>query len=108
MPVVNKLRGMISLAAKAGKMQSGDTAVRAAVQKNQAVLLLAEAEASANTRDKMEKLKAAYALPLIYVKDLGACIGKPGRTMVAVCDMGFAEAITKINDESEHGGVVIE
>lgn len=105
MPVVNKLRGMISLAAKAGRIQSGDTAARVAAQKKQAVMLLADAGASANTKDKMGKLATAYALPLIYVEDLGACIGKPGRTMAALCDEGFAKAISRINDESEHGGV---
>lgn len=108
MRVVNKLRGMISLAAKAGKIVSGDTAVRAAVQKKQAVLLLAEKNASANTMDKMTKLAAAYQLPLLNVADLGACIGKPGRTMVAVCDAGFARAISGKYDECEHGGVVVE
>lgn len=108
MRVVNKLRGMISLAAKAGKIQSGDTAVCIAVQKKQAAMLLAEKDASANTLDKMGKLATAYALPLIYVEELGACIGKPGRTMVALCDAGFAKAIRKIYDESEHGGVEVE
>lgn len=105
MRVVNRLRGMISLAAKAGKVVSGDTAVAAAVQKKEAYLLLAEKNASANTMDKMGKLRDAYALPLLYVEDVGACIGKPGRTMVAVCDEGFAKAILKKNDECNNTGV---
>ena len=104
----NRLHGMISLAAKAGKVVSGETAVRAAIKKNQAVMLLADENASANTLDTMGKLKTAYALPLLYVEDLGALIGKPGRTMVALCDAGFAKAIMKIKDESEHGGVEVE
>ncbi len=108
MPVRSKLHGMISLAAKAGKLQSGETAVRAAIQKKQAVMLLADENASANTKDTMGKLNTAYALPLLYVEDLGALIGKPGRTMVALCDAGFAKAIEKIKDESEHGGVEVE
>ena len=63
MRVANKLRGMISLAQKAGKIVSGETAVRAAIQKGQAVMLLAEEGASANTKDTMNKLATAYALP---------------------------------------------
>lgn len=106
--MASKLRGMVSLAAKAGKLQSGDTAVKIAVQKKQAVMLFADQRASANTKDKMGKLATAYALPLIYMEDLGACIGKPGRTMVALCDSGFAKAISKMDDESEHGGVELE
>ena len=98
-----KLRGMISLSAKAGKIRSGADAVRAAARRGEAALLLADASASANTRNTMDKLAAAYALPLLYVQDLGACIGKPGRTMAALCDEGFAKAIARINDE--HGGV---
>ena len=103
MRVQTKLRGMISLSAKAGKVRSGETAVRAAARKGEAALLLAEETASTNTKSTMNKLAAAYALPLLYVQDLGACIGKPGRTMAALCDEGFAKAIARINDE--HGGV---
>lgn len=108
MRVANKLCGMISLAQKAGKIVSGETAVRAAIQKGQAVMLLAEEGASANTKDTMNKLATAYALPLLYVEDVGAAIGKPGRTMLALCDAGFAAAINKINDESKYGGVEVE
>ena len=104
MRVANKLRGMISLAQKAGKIVSGETAI----QKGQAVMLLAEEGASANTKDTMNKLATAYALPLLYVEDVGAAIGKPGRTMLALCDAGFAAAINKINDESKYGGVEVE
>ena len=64
MRVANKLRGMISLAQKAGKIVSGETAVRAAIQKGQAVMLLAEEGASANTKDTMNKLATAYAVPM--------------------------------------------
>lgn len=77
MRVQTKLRGMISLSAKAGKVRSGETAVRAAARKGEAALLLAEETASTNTKSTMDKLAAAYALPLLYVQDLGACIGKP-------------------------------
>ncbi len=100
--MVNKVHGMISLAAKAGKLVSGDTAVSIAVQKKEATLLLADANASANTMDKMGKLANAYALPLLLVEDVGCLIGKPGRTMVAVCDEGFAKAIRKKQEELDH------
>ena len=53
MRVCNKVRGMISLAAKAGRVVSGESAVRAAAQKGQAALLLADKNASANTMDRM-------------------------------------------------------
>lgn len=108
MRVCNKVRGMISLAAKAGRVVSGESAVRAAAQKGQAALLLADKNASANTMDRMGRLATAYALPLLYVEELGASIGRPGRTMVAVCDAGFAKAIAGKYDECEHGGVVVE
>ena len=65
MRVQTKLRGMISLSAKAGKVRSGETAVRAAARKGEAALLLAEETASTNTKSTMDKLAAAYALPLL-------------------------------------------
>ena len=108
MRVPDRLRGMISLAQKAGKIVSGESAVRAAAQKGQAVMLLAEEGASANTKDTMSKLATAYALPLHYVKDVGSAIGRPGRTMLALCDAGFAAAIDRIKDETKYGGVGVE
>ena len=96
---VDKLSGMLGLAAKAGKIVSGETAVRAAIQKNQAALLLAEEGASANTQDRMQKLSAAYDLRLIRVEALDRKIGRPERTMAAVCDEGFAKAIARLTDE---------
>ena len=42
---------------------------------------------------------------MLLIEDLGACIGKPGRTMVAVVDEGFAKAILKKNDECNDTGV---
>ena len=99
----NKLGGMIGLAAKAGKVVSGEMAVVVAAQKKKATMLLAEASASANTKDKMGKLASTYELPLLFVEDLGVAVGKPGRTMVALCDTGFANAIGKLANEKNTG-----
>ena len=103
MRVYNRLGGMIGLAAKAGKVVSGEMAVVAAAQKKKAAMLLADASASANTKDKIGKLASAYELPLLYVEDLGAAVGKPGRTMVALCDTAFANAIGKLANERNTG-----
>ena len=54
---------------------------------------------------EIQTLEDADVLDLLLIEDLGACIGKPGRTMVAVCDAGFAKAILKKNDECNDTGV---
>ena len=101
---MDRLKGMLSLAAKAGKIVSGETAVRDAIKKNKAVLLLAEKNASANTQDRMGKLSAAYDLPLIQVENLGQGIGHPDRTMAALCDKGFGDAVRKIYEQQTLNG----
>jgi len=101
---MDKLKGMLSLAAKAGKVVSGETAVRDAIKKNKAIYLLAEKNASANTHDRMGKLSAAYDLPLLFVEDLGSGIGHPGRTMAALCDTGFVGAVRKIIEQQSLNG----
>ena len=100
----DKLKGMLSLAAKAGKIVSGETAVRDAIKKNKVVYLIAEKGSSANTTERMGKFSAAYDLPLIFVENLGAGIGHPGRTMAALCDAGFGEAIRKIIEQQSLNG----
>lgn len=101
---MDKLKGMLSLAAKAGKVVSGETAVRDAIKKNKAVLLLADKNASANTKERMGKFSAAYNLPLLDVEDLGTGIGHPGRTMAALCDAGFGNAVKKIYEQQSLNG----
>ena len=73
-------------------------------------MLLAEEGASADTKDTMNKLATAYALPLLYVEDVG---GQPSASreepLLALCDAGFSAAIEQDTTiESKYGGVEVE
>ena len=89
---------MIGLATKAGKTVSGEFSTEKAVKTGKAWLVIVSEEASDNTKKKMKNMTAFYETPL-YVygskDDLGHCIGKEYRSMVAVLQPGFAKSVMK-------------
>lgn len=87
------------MAARAGKVVSGDFALRKAMEAKEAVLLLIAADVAVNTAKDYKILADRYKIPYFVLSDtkdaLGQCIGKGERAAVAVCDSGFAVAIEK-------------
>ena len=85
----DKAISMISLAAKAGKVVSGEFMVEKAVKEGKAKLVVVSEEASDNTRKKFSNMCFYYKVPMcIYGKkeDLGHNIGKEMRASIAVID----------------------
>jgi ribosomal protein L7Ae-like RNA K-turn-binding protein len=83
---------------KAGAVSSGEQSVEDAVHKDKARLLIVAEDASANTRKKMRNMAAYFEIPLIVLgtkEELGHCVGKNYRSMLAVLNQGFAESIQK-------------
>lgn len=98
-----KILSLLGLAQKAGKTASGEFAVEQAVRRQSAFLVIVAADASDNTKKKMKNKTDYYHTPL-YVfatkEELGRCIGKEYRSMVAILDRGFAEALGKLLEQS--------
>ena len=98
--MINKSRvfGLLGLAAKAGKVQSGEFSTEKSVKSGRSHMVIVSEEASDNTKKKMKNMTAFYETPL-YVygskDDLGHCIGKEYRSMVAVLQPGFAKSVMK-------------
>ena len=90
-------RSMLSIAAKAGKVQSGGFLTEKAIQEGVAYFVIIAEDASGNTQKKfMDKCKY-YEIPYTIAFDsttLGRQIGKQERTVLAVTDAGLAKQIS--------------
>ena len=89
---------MIGLAAKAGKVVSGEFAVEKAVKEGRARLVVIASDVSENTRKMFRNMCEYYQVPLeTYAEKetLGHGIGKMMRASIAVLDQGFADAVRK-------------
>jgi ribosomal protein L7Ae-like RNA K-turn-binding protein len=95
---------MLSIAAKAGKVVSGEFATENAVKSGKAFLVVTALDASENTKKKFRDMTDFYHLPILSygTKDtLGGCIGKDYRSSLAVTDEKLAEAVSKKINEHE-------
>ena len=101
----HKALGMIGLAARAGKIVSGEFAVEKAVKGRKACLVIIAEDASANTKKKFRNMCGYYKVPIYFYGDkesLGHAMGKEFRASLAVLDRGFAQGIEKqLNTEED-------
>lgn len=99
-----KILSMFGLAARAGKMASGEFQTETAVKAGTAQLVVVAEDASDNTKKLFHDKCSFYKVPFISLgtkEELGHAIGKEFRASLAILDAGFAEAIMKkINQES--------
>lgn len=95
-----KLINILSMAACANKIISGDFAISKAAEKNIVKLIIIAADTAEKTRFEYNKIAVKYNIPIFHLsidkESLGKCIGKNERAAAAVCDEGFAKAINKI------------
>lgn len=92
----NKILSMLGLAAKAGKIASGEFATEKAVKSKKAFLVLVSEDASENTKKMFCNMCSFYQVPLhIYASKevLGHAIGKQYRASLAILDDGFARSL---------------
>src|SRR5574344_484718 len=83
----------LGLAQKAGKIASGDFAVKSALKGGKVKLLIIASDASDNSKKDIYYLAGLYSVKTIEILDreqLGMAIGKAKRTAIAVLDVNFA------------------
>lgn len=95
---MDKVYGLLSIAAKAGRVVSGSDLALEEVKKKRARLVILSEDASGNTR-KLFQDKASYRdIPAAVYgnsEDLGRAIGKKPRVVAAVLDQGLSESILR-------------
>ena len=105
--------GLLGLAKKAGKVERGDEAARAALTGKSARLLLIASDASDRTRETFEFIAESVNVPYVSVSetraDLGNAIGKRPCAVLAICDIGFAAAmVKKLSETNEAARAVLD
>ena len=93
-----KILSMFGLAARAGKIASGEFQTEAAVKSQTAYLVAVAEDASDNTKKLFQDKCSFYKIPVIILgtkEELGHAIGKEFRASLALLDKGFAEAVIK-------------
>lgn len=94
--VMDKVMSTLSLAAKAGKIQSGGFMAEKSILQGTACLVIIAEDAAKNTSKKFKDSCEFYNVPYyVYGKseDLGHYIGKEFRKVLVVTDPGFAKSI---------------
>ena len=94
--MVDRVLSMLGIAAKAGKVVSGEFSTEKAVKTGKAYLVIVSEEASDNTKKMFENMTEFYEVPM-YVfgtkDELGRCIGKEFRASLAIIDENLANAV---------------
>lgn len=95
---------MLGLAKRAGHLQSGDAAVRDALQRKKGYLLILSEDASFRTVRAFKELSDDFSIPLVRYgikMNLGIAIGKPQRSVLLITDKNMALGFLKALGEKE-------
>lgn len=94
----NNLSFALGLAQKAGKVASGDVAVKIALKSGKAKLLLVAEDAAVNSKKDLYYLAESFNVPVMEAMtrdELGFAIGKAKRTALVITDKNFVNMIKK-------------
>ena len=103
-----KVLSLFGLAARAGRIASGEFQTEAAIKDGTAKLVVVAEDASANTKKLFHDKCSFYKVPVFTFgtkEELGHAIGKEFRASLAVLDEGFAnEMMKKMEDCQDNNG----
>ena len=100
----DKVLSMIGLAAKAGRLVSGEFSAETAIRKGKAFLIIVAEDASDATKKSYRDAGAYYHVPVCEYgtkESLGLYSGKRYRAAAVLTDEGFAKTIIRLL-ESQH------
>jgi len=99
-----KLKSLISLSMKAGKVITGEDGCLKAIRGGKAHLVLLATDASANTRKKFSDKSSFYGVPCcchFSKAEVEGMIGRPNRATVVIACGSFAASMLKLFDEMD-------
>ena len=94
----NKVLNLLGLAARAGKIASGEFSVDKALNGKKAALIVLAEDASENTRKHFTDKAVFHQIDMIVLStkdELGHAVGRGSRSCLSVNDSGFAAAVIK-------------
>ncbi len=98
----DRFLSMMGLAARAGKVASGEFSTEKAVKEGKAYLVIIAEDASDNTKKRFVNMCTYYEVPyaIAYDKDtLGYAIGRQMRSSAAITDSHFANGLQGIRPD---------
>lgn len=104
---LKKVLQLLGLAAKAGKVASGEFSVKKAVQERKAFLVFVAEDASDRTKKLFHDKCGYYRIPVREIADkaaLGAAIGRGERSSAACTDPHFADGLLQALDRATMQG----
>lgn len=100
----SRIRSMLGLCMKAGKVVSGEFACEKTLQAGKGKLIIVAADASDNTKEKFMNKSKFYHIPVLFFsskEEFGAALGKEIRATAVVMDDNFAAKIQTLIEEEE-------
>ncbi len=89
-----RIRSLVTMAAKAGKVAAGYSAVRDGLEKNRVTMVLFTNDIADGTREKVAFLNEHVISETLFNKgELGAMLGREAVGVIAFLDDGFAHAV---------------
>lgn len=105
-----KIPTTVSLAKRAGKVSSGEDAVKESIRGGSAALVILAQDAGANTTKSITDSCAYYNVKCLSFgtkEELGHAIGNSFNAVIAIRDAGFAKSIEKAITANINGGEVL-
>ena len=99
-----KIASYLGFARKAGKVMSGVNTCTFGIGTGKIELVILAEDISDNSKKKIMKELRRGQVPYIThgtVQELSQTIGQSGRSVIGICDKGFAEVILKESKEVE-------
>ena len=99
---MDKIYGILGIAAKAGKIVSGFDSIQEAVKKKQVSLIIVAKDTSEKTQKEMRFTCEKYGIPLVVFGNIEGnshAIGKRNRAIIAICDSGLAKKFLELINE---------
>ena len=101
--IENRVIGFLGLCMRAGRIISGQEACVDLIRREEAALVLMDADASENTQKRIADACHSHHTPLWMLSkgSLGAAIGKRGRMVIALKEDGMAQNLLSFLQNEE-------
>ena len=95
---------LVSLARRAGCVDSGDASVRDSIERKRARLIIIACDAAERTQKNFESLARQAEIPVVLFgsrNSLGTVLGKESRAVLAITDEHFVKGIVMAIERGE-------
>lgn len=94
--IMERIRSLLLMAAKAGMLAAGYSAVRDGLEKGRVEMLIYAEDVSGGTKEELGRVSPRIRQAVLLTKDeLGSMLGREMVGVVGIQDRGFADALVK-------------